>query len=107
MLLMIAVKVVSIATPKRARSVQVRGAGLVEYTTEYLFRDLWLRSDLAPRDRSLVTVATPIASGRVAQITYRLNRAMDNELTQDRPPKSSYTWPSTRVGPMMERMSGR
>ncbi len=31
--------------------------GLVEYTTEYLFRDLWLRPDLAPRDRSLVTVA--------------------------------------------------
>ena len=30
--------------------------GLVEYTTDYLFRDLWLRPDLAPRDRSLVTV---------------------------------------------------
>ena len=56
--------------------------GLVEHTTEYLFRDLWLRPDLAPRGRSLVTVATLIASGWVAQITY-LNRAMDNELTQE------------------------
>jgi 4-carboxymuconolactone decarboxylase len=55
---------------------------LVEYTTEYLFRDLWLRPDLAPRDRSLVTVAALIAAGQVAQITFHLNRAMDNGLTQ-------------------------
>jgi 4-carboxymuconolactone decarboxylase len=57
--------------------------GLVEYTTDYLFRDLWLRPDLAPRDRSLVTMAALIASGQVAQITYHLNRAMDNGLTQE------------------------
>ena len=57
--------------------------GLVEYTTDYLFRDLWLRPDLAPRDRSLVTVAALIASGQVAQITFHLNRAMDNGLTQE------------------------
>src|SRR5688572_23291929 len=57
--------------------------GLVDYTTEYLFRDFWLRPDLAPRDRSLVTVAALIASGQVAQITFHLNRAMDNGLTQE------------------------
>ena len=34
-----------------------------------------------PRDRSLVTVSALIASGQVAQITYHLNRAMDNGLT--------------------------
>jgi 4-carboxymuconolactone decarboxylase len=56
--------------------------GLVQNTTEVLFRDLWLRPDLAPRDRSLVTVSALIASGQVAQITYHLNRAMDNGLTQ-------------------------
>jgi 4-carboxymuconolactone decarboxylase len=56
---------------------------LVEYTTDYLFRDLWLRPDLAPRDRSLVTVAALIASGQVAQITFHLNRAMDNGLTRE------------------------
>jgi 4-carboxymuconolactone decarboxylase len=57
--------------------------GLVEYTTDYLFRDLWLRPDLAPRDRSLVTFATLVASGQIAQITFHLNRAMDNGLTQE------------------------
>jgi 4-carboxymuconolactone decarboxylase len=56
--------------------------GLVQNTTELLFRDLWLRPALAPRDRSLVTVSALIASGQVAQITYHLNRAMENGLTQ-------------------------
>ncbi len=56
--------------------------GVVQYTTDVLFRDLWLRPALAPRDRSLVTVSALIASGQVAQIPYHLNRAMDNGLTQ-------------------------
>ena len=56
--------------------------GLVQNTTDLLFGDLWLRPALAPRDRSLVTVSALIASGQVAQITYHLNRAMDNGLTQ-------------------------
>jgi 4-carboxymuconolactone decarboxylase len=55
--------------------------GLVQYTTDLLFRELWLRPALAPRDRSLVTVSALVASGRAAQITYHLNRAMDNGLT--------------------------
>ena len=38
--------------------------------------------DLAPRDRSLVTVSALVASGQVAQMSYHLNRAMDNGLTQ-------------------------
>jgi 4-carboxymuconolactone decarboxylase len=56
--------------------------GVVHNTTDVLFRDLWLRPDLAPRDRSLVTVSALIATGQVAQIPYHLNRAMDNGLTQ-------------------------
>ena len=56
--------------------------GVVQYTTEALFRDLWLRPDLAPRDRSLVTVSALVASGQVAQMPYHLNRAMDNGLTR-------------------------
>jgi 4-carboxymuconolactone decarboxylase len=75
------------AEAQRAKNVtEQSGAvapGLVQYTTSYLFRDLWLRPDLAPRDRSLVTVAALIASGQVAQITFHLNRAMDNGLTQE------------------------
>jgi 4-carboxymuconolactone decarboxylase len=56
--------------------------GVVQYTTDVLFLDLWLRPELAPRDRSLVTVSALIANGQVAQITPHLNKAMDNGLTQ-------------------------
>jgi 4-carboxymuconolactone decarboxylase len=54
----------------------------VQYTGDVLFRDLWLRSALAPRDRSLVAVSALIASGQVAQMPYHLNRALDAGLTQ-------------------------
>jgi 4-carboxymuconolactone decarboxylase len=56
--------------------------GMVQATTDVLFRDLWLRPDLAPRDRSLVTVSALIANGQVAQLPTHLNKAMDNGLTQ-------------------------
>ena len=75
------------AEEKRATNVEQQfgqvAPGLVQYTTDVLFRDLWLRPDLAPRDRSLVTVSALIASGQVAQVTYHLNKAMDNGLTQE------------------------
>lgn len=57
--------------------------GVVANTTDYLFRNLWLRPALAPRDRSLITVSALVAAGQVAQIPYHLNRAMDNGLTQE------------------------
>lgn len=70
---------------RAARMGQQFGAvapGLVQYTADPLFRDLWLRPDLTPRDRSLVTVSALIASGQAAQLPYHLNRAMENGLTQ-------------------------
>lgn len=75
------------AEAQRAKSVGDQFAtvapGLVDYTTDYLFRDLWLRPNLAPRDRSLVTIAALVASGQVAQVTFHLNRAMDNGLSRE------------------------
>ncbi|XXD09654.1 carboxymuconolactone decarboxylase family protein [Klebsiella sp. R445] len=56
--------------------------GVVKYTTQALFLDLWLRPDLAPRDRSLITVSALVTAGQVAQVPYHLNRAMDNGLTE-------------------------
>ena len=56
--------------------------GVVQYTTDALFRDLWLRPGLAPRDRSLVTVSALVASGQVAQLTGHVNIGMNNGLTQ-------------------------
>jgi 4-carboxymuconolactone decarboxylase len=56
--------------------------GIVQYTTDLLFRELWRRPALAPRDRSLVTVSALIASGQVEQISYHLDRAIDSGLTK-------------------------
>lgn len=76
------------AEAEAKRAIQVRdnfgqvSPGLVQNTTDLLFRELWLRPALVPRDRSLVTVSALIASGQVAQIPYHLNRAMDNGLTK-------------------------
>jgi 4-carboxymuconolactone decarboxylase len=56
--------------------------GVVQYTTDVLFLDLWQRPELSPRDRSLATVSGLIASGQMAQLAGHLNRAMDNGLTQ-------------------------
>lgn len=75
------------AEAERAQRVEAQfgntAPGVVHYTAELLFRDLWLRPDLAPRDRSLVTVSALVASGQVAQIPYHLNRAMNNGLTAE------------------------
>ncbi len=75
------------AEAQRATGVQQNfgqvAPGVVQYTTDLLFKDLWLRPDLAPRDRSLVTVSSLVASGQVEQIPYHLNRAMDNGLTKE------------------------
>ncbi|MGE8163810.1 carboxymuconolactone decarboxylase family protein [Paraburkholderia sp. NPDC080076] len=55
---------------------------LAEYTTTALFHDLWLRPSLAPRDRSLCTVAALISVGQSAQIPFHVNKAMDNGMSQ-------------------------
>jgi 4-carboxymuconolactone decarboxylase len=56
--------------------------GVAQYTTDILFRDLWLRPDLAPRDRSLVTISALVANGQVAQLTGHIPIGMNNGLTQ-------------------------
>lgn len=75
------------AEATRARRVEestgAASPGLVRDTAEVLFGDLWLRPDLAPRDRSLVTVSALVTSGQIAQIPFHLNRAMDNGLKRD------------------------
>lgn len=92
-----------VSEEKRATAVQAANGAvsqsLVDYTGDVLFKDLWLRPDLAPRDRSLVTVSALIASGQVAQVTFHLNRAMDNGLTQAEASEVISPWPSTPDGP--------
>jgi 4-carboxymuconolactone decarboxylase len=57
--------------------------GLVHFTDDVLFGEVWKRPQLSPRDRSLVTVAALIAGGNAEQLTFHLQYAKDNGVTQD------------------------
>jgi 4-carboxymuconolactone decarboxylase len=52
--------------------------GLAALTDDVLFGDVWLRPELSPRDRSLVTIAVLIATGKPAQLAGHLGRALTN-----------------------------
>jgi 4-carboxymuconolactone decarboxylase len=56
---------------------------LVSLTDDVLFGDIWERSELPKRDRSLVTVAALITNGSTEQLKPHLVRAKDNGLTED------------------------
>ena len=54
-----------------------------EITSDYLFGEIWSRPGLELRDRSLVTVAILIASGKEPQLKTHLKAALSNGLTPD------------------------
>jgi len=51
---------------------------LAQLTDDVLFGDVWERPQLAPRDRSLVTVAALVALYRTDQMASHMRRALDN-----------------------------
>ena len=55
---------------------------MVSLTDEVLFGDVWERTELSKRDRSLITVAALIAGGNTEQLSGHLTRAKDNGLTE-------------------------
>jgi 4-carboxymuconolactone decarboxylase len=55
--------------------------GLVGFTDDVLFGQVWTRPELSPRDRSLVTVAALTAAGNTGQLDYHLGLARDNGVT--------------------------
>ena len=61
--------------------------GVLQYTTDVLFTDLWLRPALAPRDRSLITVSALVASGQTAQIPFTSAAPWTAGLPRKRPRK--------------------
>lgn len=57
--------------------------GLVHFTDDVLFGEVWTRSELSPRDRSLVTVACLATNGNTEQLVFHLNYAKQNGVTED------------------------
>ena len=56
---------------------------LAELSNNVLFDDIWMREQLSPRDRSLITVATLAALGRMQQLPWHLNFARQNGLSNE------------------------
>jgi 4-carboxymuconolactone decarboxylase len=56
---------------------------LAAYTDEVLFGDVWRRSGLSPRDRSLITVASLVSLYRMNELPFHLKRALENGVTRD------------------------
>ena len=54
---------------------------LVRFTDDVLFGEVWTRSELSPRDRSLVTVTALATAGNTEQLTYHLGLARRNGVT--------------------------
>ena len=69
--------------PQRYAPADMRAVapGLADYTDTLLFGDVWKRPGLAPRDRSLVTVAALITNGDAGQLGAHVSRALDNGVT--------------------------
>ena len=57
--------------------------GLVHFTDDALFGDAWKRPQLAPRDRSLITVAALTTGGNTEQLVYHLGLAKENGATEE------------------------
>ena len=56
---------------------------LVDLTDDVLFGDVWERSELSKRDRSLITVAALIALNRQEQLRFHLVRAVNNGVKEE------------------------
>jgi 4-carboxymuconolactone decarboxylase len=56
---------------------------LVELTEDVLFADVWERPQLSKRDRSLITCAALIATGRTEQMDFHFPNAIKNGATSE------------------------
>ena len=56
---------------------------LVELTEGVLFGDVWERPQLSKRDRSLITCAALIATGKTEQMDFHFPNALKNGVTQE------------------------
>ncbi|HEY0986901.1 MAG TPA: carboxymuconolactone decarboxylase family protein [Kofleriaceae bacterium] len=56
---------------------------LAQLTDDVLFGDVWERSQLSKRDRSLITCAALIAMGKTEQMSFHFPRAIENGVTPD------------------------
>src|ERR1700727_3947416 len=75
----------NMANPQLSPRERVRGTvpKLIDLADKVVYGDIWERPGLSKRDRSLIVVATLIASYRPEQLRGHLARALDNGVTKE------------------------
>jgi 4-carboxymuconolactone decarboxylase len=73
------------ANPPSSPRDAVRGTvpKMIEVTEQVIYGDIWERPGLSKRDRSLIVIASLIATYRPEQLRGHLARALDNGVTKD------------------------
>jgi 4-carboxymuconolactone decarboxylase len=56
---------------------------LVHFADDVLFGEVWKRTELSPKERSLITVACLTTNGNTEQLPYHLQLAKQNGATSD------------------------
>jgi 4-carboxymuconolactone decarboxylase len=56
---------------------------LVDLTEDVLFGDVWERPQLSKRDRSLITCAALVATGKTEQMDFHFPNAIKNGVTEE------------------------
>jgi 4-carboxymuconolactone decarboxylase len=56
---------------------------LVDFTEDVLFGDVWERPELSKRDRSLITCAALVATGKTEQMEFHFPNAIKNGVTRE------------------------
>jgi 4-carboxymuconolactone decarboxylase len=74
-------------TNKRATAAQIAigdiAPKLADLTDDVLFGDVWERPQLSKRDRSLVTCAALVATGKTEQMDFHFPNAIKNGVTRE------------------------
>ncbi len=56
---------------------------LADLTDRVLFGEVWERPQLSKRDRSLITCAALVATGKTEQMSFHFPRALENGVTRE------------------------
>jgi 4-carboxymuconolactone decarboxylase len=70
-------------TPVLRKSIGEFAPKLVDLTEEVLFGDVWERPGLSKRDRSLITCAALVSTGKTEQMDFHFPNAIKNGVTQE------------------------
>ena len=75
----------SYAAEEQTRAQQLMGdiaPKLAQLTDDVLYADVWVRPELSPKERSLVTISALVAMDRPAQLRSHIRMGLKNGLTE-------------------------